>query len=609
MPRPTILVVDTDDNRRKEVARGLSGFAYEVVTAADGDEGARFSSGLGPGIVIAEGGLPGFSDREALIALLGGEPPHVVPVLLETAEQAQSEPWPDGVTVVPVAGLTPGAILRKLRTFLIGRELGLEPDARLEFLLCDLSETPLFDLLPMLQKVILVGRVVMREGEIALAEGKVLSARCGRTRGVKAFARMGRSSGGTARILLGPGASEAEIQKDLLSLMAAAMEDQHRFHEAATSLPAFGCRVRVEMGPAFFSTSFTTTQQALLAAAQGRPSIWQLLDSVETPDGEALEALLDLRELRFVEFDEAETAVVVVTDSAADLSPDTLRRHGVQVVAGSILSGDSVFKDGLDITARKTLDLLKERKSGQVRTSAPSRGEWLAAFRTLLPKADVVAIHVSDGLSQTGTNARAAAEEVRAEIDTLRAGGLLAALEVVDSGKVSAGLGLLVLFAARMAIRGMPAREIADRVRAMSERVHVLFSVDDLEFLVRGGRLAEGQGLVGGLLGIRPVLGVVHGELGVADRVRGSKRILPRMTEILKGLVDPERPVVAGIVHAAAPDEAKALIKLVQEQFTLAELVEMEAGSVVAAHTGPGACGLALVQPSEEELSFIAPLE
>lgn len=611
MARPTILVVDTEESRRKEVARGLSGYAYEVVAAADGEEGARFASGLEPGIIVTEANLAGFSDRESMTELLAGESPHPVPVVLDPGggpNEQTAEGWPEGVIVIPVAGLTAVAVLRKVRTLLVGRELGLAPDARLESLLCDLSETPLFELLPMLQKVILAGRVVMREGEIVVAEGQVLSARSGRTRGVKAFARLGRTIGGTARILPGPAGVDADIRKDLLSLMAVAMEDQHRLEEARSQLPAFGCRVRVEMGPAFFATHFTSTQQALLAAAQGRPSIWQLLDGVEVLDGEALEALIDLHELKFVEFDEAETAVVVVTDSAADIPGEMLRRHNIQVVPGSILTGDAVFKDGLDITAAKALDLLENRKSGQVRTSAPSRGELLSAFRTLLPKADVVAVHVSGSLSQTVTNARAAAEEVREEIGTLRAGGLLASLEVVDSGKVSAGLGLLVLFAARMAMRGMPARDVAERIRSMADRVHVLFAVNDLDELMRGGRLTEGQGLVGGLLGIRPVLGVVHGELGVVDRVRGSKRVFPKMVEIVRSLIDPEKPVVVGIAHAQASSEAESLKVLVGEQLELAELVELEAGAVVAVHTGSGACGLALFQPTDEELDLIRPL-
>lgn len=610
MARPTILVVDSDEARRRELARGLSGYSYEVVTAGDADEGARFAAGLGPGIIVTEASLTGFSDPKALTALLAGEPPHPVPVVLEhrSGDAAGADDWPEQVIVVAVAGLTPGAILRKLRTLLIGRELGLEPDSRLESLLCDLSVTPLFDLLPMLQKVILAGRVVLREGEMVLSEGQVLAARSGRTRGVKAFCRLARVGGGTARILPGPAGVDMDIGKDLLSLMALAMEDQHRAEEAKACLPGFGCRVRVEMGPAFFATQFTTTQQALLAAAGNRPSIWQLLDAVDAPDGDVLGALVQLKERGFLGFDEAEGAVVVVTDSASDLNAGMARGHAIQVVPASLVVGDAVFKDGLDTTAAKVFDAQVGRKGAPPRTSPPSRGELSAAFRSLLPRADVVAIHTSEGLSQTVVHARAAADEVREEIATIRSGGGLASLEVVDSGKVSIGLGLVALFAARMAHRGLPAREIAERIRAMADRVHVLFYLDDLDSVTRGGRLAQAPGIVGGLLGLRPVLGVVHGELGVVDRVRGSKRLLPRMVEILKGLIDPQRAVVVGVTHGRAVAEAAALKKLVEESFQVAELVDGETSAATAAHSGPGSVALAVFQPSVEETDLIAPL-
>jgi len=607
MARPTILVVDSEEGRRKELARGLSGYAYEVVTAGDAEEGARFATGLGPGIIVTEANLTGFSDPESLAALLGGDPPHPVPVVLEhrTGDEAGGGEWPEHVIVVPVTGLTPGAILRKLRTLLIGRELGLEPDSRLESLLCDLSATPLFDLLPMLQKVILAGRVVLREGEMVLSEGQVLAARSGRARGVKAFCRLARVEGGTARILLGPAGVEMDIGKDLLSLMALAMEDQHRTEEAKADLPGFGCRVRVEMGPAFFATQFTSTQQALLAAAGNRPSIWQLLDAVDAPDGDVLGALLQLKERGFLEFDEAEGAVVVVTDSAADLSAGMAKGHAIQVVPVSLVLGDAIFKDGLDTTAAKVFDAQAARKGAPPRTSPPSRGEFSTAFRSLLARADVVAIHTSEGLSQTVVHARAAADEVREEVTTIRSDGGLASLEVVDSGKVSIGLGLVALFAARMAHRGLPAREIAERIRVMADRVHVLFCLDDLDIVTRGGRLAQGPGVMGGLL---PVLGVVHGELGVVDRVRGSKRLLPRMVEILKGLIDPERAVVVGMLQGRAATEASALRKLVEENLQVSELVDGELSAATAAHCGPGAVALAVFQPSAEESELIASL-
>jgi DegV family protein with EDD domain len=179
---------------------------------------------------------------------------------------------------------------------------------------------------------------------------------------------------------------------------------------------------------------------------------------------------------------------------------------------------------------------------------------------------------------------------------------------VVDSGQVSLGLGLLALFAARMAARNETAAEIRRRLLTMAPRIHTLFVVDTLEYLARGGRIGRARALLGGLLGIKPILGVVEGEVAPVDRVRGGRAAHPRILEILKGRIETGRPVIAGVSHGNAPAWADRLEKLVREAFPVSELIQAEVGPVVGTHAGPGVVAVSLFQPAGDEAALIAPL-
>jgi DegV family protein with EDD domain len=179
---------------------------------------------------------------------------------------------------------------------------------------------------------------------------------------------------------------------------------------------------------------------------------------------------------------------------------------------------------------------------------------------------------------------------------------------VVDSGQVSLGLGLLALFAARMAARNETAPEIRRRLLVLAPRIHTLFVVDTLEYLARGGRIGRARALVGGLLGIKPILGVVEGEVAPVDRVRGGRAAHPKILEILKKRIDPGRPVIVGISHGNAPAWADRLEKRVRETFAVSELIQAEVGPVVGTHVGPGGVSISLIQPMGDEAALIAPL-
>ena len=607
MARPTVLVVDPSEGRRKEMARSLAELGYEVVTAEKPAEGMRFAIGLTPSVMVADAMVDGFGDAAVLkyVAPEEGAPPPRL-LLLRGAEGEAAE-LPDEVLQVAIEGLTTAALVRKIRAVLVGRELGVEPDSRLEALLGDLQIIPFYELLPQLQKAVFSGRMILDEGEIALEAGEVVAARAGAARGIKAFARLGRIASGSFRLLLGSPGAEREVQRDVLSLMALAMEDQHRFNEGIAALPDWDSRAKLEMGPAFFSTQFSPVQQALLQACQGGGTLRGLVEAAPYPDGEVVAELVRLQEMGFLSFAEPEIRVRVVTDSTADLPPEVARVHGIEVVPLSVIFGTDIYKDGPDLSPGAFYKLLETRKDVHPRTNPPTKGEFAAEYRRIVDRQDLVSVHISERMSQTVVHARAAAGEAE-RTTAARADGSRPAIAVLDSLQVSAGLGLLAICAARMARRNLPAAEIRRHVEEMGSRLHLLFVVDTLEYLARGGRIGKARALLGGLLGIKPILGLVKGEVAPVDKVRGGKAAHPRVVELLKERVDASRPVVVGVAHAAAPIWADRMRTLLQQNFIVNELFASEIGPVVGAHVGPGCVGAVMLQPTDEEAGLIQPL-
>jgi len=574
MARPTVLVVDTQEQQRKELATGLAGFGYEVITAADGEEGKRFAVGLSPAVVVVEAAL-----REAVCpepspaaGAGGGEAKRPICVALveeETGAEDQAEVGP----TIATKGLASADILRRLRTLLVGREIGLEASAHLDSLVGDFQALPLFELLPALERAVVTGRLGVGEDEVALREGTVVAAR--------------------------------EIEKDLLSLMAAAMEDQHQLTEASAALPDFASTLRLEMGAAFFATQFTPSQQLVLGGAHDNATLWSVLDAVDLPDGAVAQEIAHLHDLGFVEFSEPEARVCIVTDSTCDLPHEVALRNQIHVVPLSVIVGETIYKDGVDLTPGAFYKLLQSKRQPYPRTSPPTMGEFLTHYRLVAATRDLVSLHISEKMSQTVVNARAAVEDGRAEFVRSRADGVVA-LEVLDSGQVSLGLALMAILAARMAQRRLPAAEIRSRLEQMRPRFHLLFVVDTLDYLARGGRIGKARAAFGGLLGIKPILGLVDGEVAPVDKVRGGKAAHPRLVELFKKRVDATKPVFVGVGHAAAPVWADRLRTLLKESFTISEIIDVEIGPAVGTHVGPGCVGAVMFQPTDEEGALFA---
>ena len=606
--RPALLVVDPNDERRRALAVGLSERGYEAVPTISAAEGLRFARARGPAGVVAPGARAaagGGALRDDLRRAGSG----ARTLLLLGESEAEGEELAEELRLLAVGGLDDEELVRRVRLLLFGRELGAEPDPGLTSLVGELALLPPLELVRTLGRLGASGSIELDHGAyIEMDAGRVVSASVGAARGAKAFCRLARRRDGPFRVRLGappPSVAEdpAAIHSELNPLLIEAIED------VVVGAPDGRLQVQRVGAP----DSADEVVRAILslvdqADAEGSPiTAAAILDRLPFRDGQIHDTLLELVEQGAVAFVEPQSKVRVVTDSTADLPLELAQSHGIQVVPLRVLFGKVTLKDGVDVTPQSFYERLA-KSNVHPSTTPPPPADFLATYKALVARSDVVSVHISGKMSLTAAEAGKALAVGAEALAALRRDGT-PQVEIVDSRSVSLGLGLQALFAARMAVRGLSASAIAERLVSIRERVFALFVVDTLEYLARGGRIGKARALVGGLLGIKPILGVVDGEVTAVDKVRGGRRAHPRILELFTERIDPHRPVIGGVVHANAPMWADRLRGLLQENLQIQELLLAEIGPVVGTHAGPGTVGAALYQPEDPaELALLAPL-
>ena len=275
--------------------------------------------------------------------------------------------------------------------------------------------------------------------------------------------------------------------------------------------------------------------------------------------------------------------VAVVTDSTAYLPAGIAEKHDIGVVPLHVVLGLRSGEEGVEVSPADVAAALTERRM-QVSTSRPTPEEFAAAYRAT-GSSCVVSVHLSASLSGTFDAAQLAAGEVAHEGIEVR---------VVDSELLAMGLGFAVIAAARAALDGAGVDDVEARAREVAAATDMLFYVDTLEHLRRGGRIGAAAALVGTALAVKPLLHVVGGRIAPLEKVRTASKALARLEELTVQRAG-DGPVDLAVHHLAAEDKATALAERLRARLPgLGDLHLSEVGAVVGAHVGPGLLGVVI---------------
>ena len=277
---------------------------------------------------------------------------------------------------------------------------------------------------------------------------------------------------------------------------------------------------------------------------------------------------------------------VIFTDSCCDVSPELLAKWGVPY-ANMTFSFDGEDKEyiGTDISNHDFYDRM--RQGAHARTAAINADTFARAFTPILEEGkDILYVAFSSGLSTTVNSAHMAAEELKEQHPDRK-------IVIVDTLAASAGGGLMVYMAVAKKNEGATIEENAAYMESLVPQHCIWFTVDDLEYLKRGGRVSPLVAFAGGVLGIKPILQMdEEGHLVKVSTARGRKKAIEALAEKYAELSYEEKNTPIFISHAEAENDAKQLADILKQRHGAVVTLITEIGPVIGSHAGPGTIAL-----------------
>jgi DegV family protein with EDD domain len=281
-------------------------------------------------------------------------------------------------------------------------------------------------------------------------------------------------------------------------------------------------------------------------------------------------------------------AVRILTDSTADIPREKAEALGINVVPLTVFFGNDAYLDGIELDNTAFYARLQSSKVSP-RTSQPPPAAFIEAYTKLINEgADtILAVTLSTKLSGTYQSAYTARDSLPDDLKQIP-------IDIVDSESVSIGMNMAIMHAAEEAQQGAGLEEIKANLLDRLARTRVLFVLDTLEYLKRGGRIGGAVAMVGAMLSVKPILTIKNGLIDLIERPRTRSKAFARIAQLIGEMPQPEEFSIVESDTAVGQQLAQAL----QESYK-GTIPTYKLGAVVGTYTGPGTAGVAfIIQPS-----------
>ncbi len=279
----------------------------------------------------------------------------------------------------------------------------------------------------------------------------------------------------------------------------------------------------------------------------------------------------------------------ILTDSTCDLSSEIINKYNIEVIPLSVQINEKSYKDGVDLSSKEFFQKISDKEKLQElpTTSQPSVGSFVNKYKELFKKYDyVISIHLASALSGTYEAANLAARQF---FDNPQDN-----IKIIDSKSASLGLGFQVLLAAKLLKNGKNVQQIEKTLSKARNNLNVYFTVYDLEFLQKGGRIGKARAFIGSVLNFNPLLKLDSnsGEIEPAEKIRGTAKTIKKMVEMGLEGISAEDNLWMGILKGNEDKYFNKFNKMIEKN-----LAEKSANSnlkfttnvspVLGAHVGP----------------------
>ncbi len=274
--------------------------------------------------------------------------------------------------------------------------------------------------------------------------------------------------------------------------------------------------------------------------------------------------------------------IKIITDSSADLPKYIIEKYDIEVLPLLVYFGEECYMDGVDMNFKTLLKKIEEGAPFPI-TSQVNPQRFMECYKKYINEGyKIVSIHLSSKMSGTYQSACIAKDMLETED-----------IVVIDGKNVTSGLGILTIKACNLREKGLDIKEIEKEIITTIPKVRSVLAFEVLDHLVKGGRLSKTAGVIGNILGIKPILAVKDGEMAVIDKVRGSKKALKYILEEMDNIgIDKEEPFI--LLDAANEDIIDTLKEKLEEENI--DFIEAEVGCGVGTHAGPKACGVFFIE-------------
>jgi DegV family protein with EDD domain len=275
----------------------------------------------------------------------------------------------------------------------------------------------------------------------------------------------------------------------------------------------------------------------------------------------------------------------ILTDRGMDLAPAQMEGLNLHFAPLSIHLEGKTYSSGIDLQPDSFYQMLSETEAFPT-TSQPSAGEFAEIYREMAKTdPDILSIHISSGLSGTINSAEAGAKMVPE-----------ANITIFDSKTLSVPLGWQVEAAARALKAGWPLDKILDLLRSIQPKTEGLYTLQNLNYLIHGGRISHLKGLVASMLNIKPVIGVNHdtGKYETHAQEITLKRAVSKLGDVIAGIFPGEKAMRVQLLHGKNPEGVELLRKRLDQLFDCHYEPTVPVAPVLGAHTGPSLVGLAV---------------
>lgn len=272
----------------------------------------------------------------------------------------------------------------------------------------------------------------------------------------------------------------------------------------------------------------------------------------------------------------------IITDSTSDLSEDIIKKYNIEVLPLIVNFGEESYYDGVDMTFDKLISKIDEGAEFPT-TSQINPQRFYDCFKKNLEE-DYKIIYISIGSKFSGTYQSACVAKDMFNTEDI---------VILDSENVTSGLGILVIYAGRLMEQGKNLREMEKEILYSIPKVDNMLAFNSIEHLIKGGRLSKTAGFIGNVLNIKPMLAIKNGEIGVVDKVRGTKKAIKAVIDYLDNKnIKSGTPV---ILLEAPGGDMKSVVREKLEEKNI-EIIEQKVGCVVGTHSGPDAIGVLFIK-------------